>query len=57
MKIAKVDDFTTGQMVGLRFASDGELPDLARRVLDEGIEDGEEIKRLITNWRADTCRA
>lgn len=52
----RVGDLTTSQMVALRFASDGELPELTRRVLDEGIEDRKAIKKLIKNWRADHHR-
>jgi hypothetical protein len=53
----RIDGFTAAQMVGLRFASDAELPGLARRVIDEGIGDREAIKKLITDWRGDECRA
>jgi len=44
-------------MVALRFASDAELPGLARKALDERIERGKEIKRLVVNWKADHLRA
>ena len=53
---ARIPEFTTAQLVGLRFASDEELPDLARRVLDEGISDKSEIKRAIKSWRPDHQR-
>jgi len=49
----RIEEFTRAQMVGLRFASDAELPDLARRVLNENIRDGEVIKKMIKEWRAD----
>ncbi len=52
----RIGDFTTAQLIALRFASDAELPDLARRVLDEGLTDRKAIKRLIKDWRADYCR-
>ena len=52
----RVGDFTTEQLVGLRFASDEELPGLARRVLDEGIADRKTIKQAVKNWRADHQR-
>jgi hypothetical protein len=52
----RINDFTTAQLIALRFASDAELPDLARRVLDEGLTDRKAIKRLIKEWRADYCR-
>jgi hypothetical protein len=52
----RIYEFTVGQMVALRFASDGELPELAKRVLDENIQDKEAIKKLIIDWRADDDR-
>lgn len=53
---ARIPEFTTNQLIGLRFAPDDELPDLARRVLDEGITDRTEIKRAIESWRPDNQR-
>jgi len=52
----RIGELTTGQLVSLRFASDGELAALARRVLDEGLTDRDAIKRLIVTWRPDTQR-
>ena len=52
----RVDDFTATQMVGLRFASDGELPELARKVLDENITAATPIKKLVKDWQGDYCR-
>jgi hypothetical protein len=53
----RIADFTPAQLISLRFASDNELPALARRVLDESMTDRAAIKRLITEWRADHFRA
>jgi Family of unknown function (DUF6526) len=53
----RASELSVGQIVSLRFASDGELPGLVRRVLDEKLEDRKAIKRLIQNWRADYLRA
>jgi hypothetical protein len=52
----RINDFTATQMVGLRFASDAELPDLARTVLDENITAAAPIKKLVKDWQADYCR-
>lgn len=53
---ARIPDLSTAQLVGLRFASDEELPELARRVLDEGITDKKVIKQAVKHWRADHQR-
>lgn len=52
----RIGDFTVAQLVGLRFASDAELPALAQEVLDQNIEDRDEIKKKVTDWRADYNR-
>jgi hypothetical protein len=54
---ARIGEFTLKQIVSLRFASDGELPDLARQVLDGKIQDQKAIKKMIRQWRADYQRA
>jgi hypothetical protein len=53
----RIDEFTVPQLVALRFASDEELPALAREVLDKRIEDRNVIKQKVTRWRADDLRA
>ena len=52
-----IDTFTVKQLVALRFASDAELPALARKVLDGHIVDQKAIKKMVTAWRADHLRA
>jgi hypothetical protein len=54
---ARIPEFTIGQLVSLRFASDAELPALARKVLDEKTTDRAAIKKQVTNWQADHLRA
>jgi hypothetical protein len=53
----RIPEFTRGQLVALRFASDAELPALARRVLEERLQDKKAIKRLIRQWQPDDLRA
>ena len=53
---ARINDFTTEQLIGLRFASDEELPELARKVLDEGTAERKPIKQMIKTWRPDLQR-
>jgi hypothetical protein len=55
--LPRVGEFTTGQLVSLRFASDAELAALARKVLDEKLTSRKSIKQLVKNWRADHLRA
>jgi hypothetical protein len=43
-------------MVRLRWAGDGELPGLARKVLDDNITDATPIKKLVTDWQGDYHR-
>ena len=52
----RINDFTPTQMVGLRFAGDAELPELARKVLDGHIAKATPIKKMITDWQADNFR-
>ena len=47
---------TMRQVIGLRFASDDEFIDLARRAVEEGLGE-EEIKRAVRSWRPDHHRA
>ena len=53
----RIAEFTPGQLVAMRFASDRELPALARRVLDERLVERKAIKKLIQNWQPDHLRA
>jgi len=54
---ARIGEFTIDQLVALRFASNAELPDLARMVLEEKIVERKAIKKLIRTWRPDFARA
>ena len=50
-------EFTIDQLCALRFASDAELPELARKVLAEKLGDRKAIKKMIREWQADLLRA
>jgi len=53
---ARIGELTTGQFIALRFAGDEELPELTRTVLDKGIKNREEIKKMVRTWRPDRLR-
>jgi hypothetical protein len=52
----RVGEFTINQLVALRFASDAELPVLARKVLDGKMSERKAIKQMVQNWRPDYQR-
>ena len=52
---SRIGELTDSQFVGLRFASDAELPGLVQRALDEKLS-RTDIKKAITNWRPDYSR-
>jgi Family of unknown function (DUF6526) len=54
--LSRAAELTAGQLIALRFASDGELVALTRQVLDESLTDREAIKKRIVTWRPDTQR-
>ena len=53
----RIAELTRGQLVALRFASDAELPALARDVLDGRTTTTKDIKMRVKNWQADWLRA
>jgi uncharacterized membrane protein YciS (DUF1049 family) len=53
----RIGEFSVDQCIALRFASDAELPLLARKVLDDKVTERKAIKKLVTNWKADYLRA
>lgn len=52
---ARIPELTEGQLIGLRFASDAEIPGLTQRALNEKLKRND-IKKAIQNWRPDTWR-
>lgn len=53
--MARFNDLTVPQLVALRFASDGELPQLVPTVLKDGTKQAD-IKKMIKQWQPDYVR-
>ena len=53
----RIGDLRAGQLIALRFASDAELPELTRAVLDRGIRGPRRSRRGSRQWRPDHFRA
>ena len=52
---SRIGELAEEQLIGLRFASDGEVADLVKQALDEKLP-REEIKKRIQTWRPDHFR-
>lgn len=52
---ARIPELTEDQLIGLRFASDAEVPKLVERTLKEKLT-RKQIKQSIVNWRPDYWR-
>jgi len=53
----RIQDLTHRQLVALRFASDAELPELVREILEGKLTTGKEIKLRVKHWQGDWLRA
>jgi len=53
----RINELTPGQLVALRFASDAELADLVRDVLDGKLATSKAIKMQVKDWQGDYLRA
>lgn len=53
---SRVQEIGTDQVIALRFASDEELAELVRRVLDGELTEQKAIKAAVKSWRADHQR-
>ena len=52
---SRIPELTVDQLIGLRFASDAEVPKLVERALNEKLNRSQ-IKKAIRNWRPDYWR-
>lgn len=52
----RIHELRRGDFVGLRFASDEEVPDLCRRIFAGELKGREQIKKAIRSWRPDHHR-
>jgi hypothetical protein len=54
---SRINELTRGQLVALRFASDQELAQLVREVLEGKLATSKEIKMRVKDWQGDFLRA
>jgi hypothetical protein len=54
---SRISELTPRQLVAMRFASDEEMADLVRDVLNGKLATSNEIKQRVRNWQADWLRA
>ena len=52
----RIEEISTDHLIALRFASDEELAELVRRVLERELTDRKAIKAAIRSWRPDHQR-
>ena len=52
---SRIPELSEDQLIGLRFASDAEVPKLVERALNEKLK-RKDIKKAIQNWRPDYWR-
>lgn len=52
----QASNLKVGQILALRFASDGELPELIQKALRGEMQSSKEIKQAIKTWRGDYLR-
>lgn len=53
----RISELSTSQLIGLRFAVDGELAGLVERCVSGELKGAEQVKKEIRTWRPDELRA
>ena len=51
-----IERLTMGQFIGIRFASDAEVPHLVDRIMAGELASAGEVKRAVQHWRPDHSR-
>jgi hypothetical protein len=54
---SRIPELTVGQMIGLRFASDAEVPALVERCLSGDLKSADDVKKAVSTWQPDLLRA
>jgi hypothetical protein len=52
----RIRELTPRQLIAMRFASDGELPELTREILEGRLDSPKAIKARVRDWQADWLR-
>jgi uncharacterized protein DUF6526 len=52
-----IEQLTRAQFIGIRFASDAEVPHLLDRILASELVTRNDVKRAVQHWRSDHLRA
>ena len=52
----RIKEFSSKQLIAMRFASDSELSNLAHKILENNMSTQKEIKESIKEWKADYQR-
>ena len=55
--MARTSELRLGQLLGLRFASDAEMPALVQRCLSGELRSAGQVKREVKSWQPDRLRA
>lgn len=53
---ARINDLTPRQLIGIRFASDEEVPTLVQRCLAGELRSADDVKKVVKSWRPDYLR-
>jgi hypothetical protein len=54
---SRIPELSVGHLIGLRFASDAEVPALVERCLSGDLKGAEDVKKAVTSWQPDFLRA